>query len=216
MKLYDYFRSSACYRVRIALNLKQITYEKIPVHLVNNGGEQHHPEYLKVNPQGLVPTLNENGHIISQSIAIIEYLDEIYPTPPLLPKSPLARAHVRGLALIVACDMHPLNNLRTTNQLKAQFSAREEQIQTWYYHWFKLGFDAFEKQLSTFPHKGPVCYGHELSMADICLIPQVFNAHRFGFPMEDYPLINAIYEHCLTLPEFKLASPIMDPAYPDR
>lgn len=207
MKLYDYYRSTASYRVRIALNLKQISYEKIQIHLVNHGGEQHHPDYLKVNPQGLVPTLNDNGNIISQSLAIIEYLDEINPTPPLLPKTPIERAHVRQLALLVACDIHPLNNLRVTNRLRSQFSADDEQVQSWYFHWLKLGFDAFEAQLHAFSHKGPVCYGEEVSMADICLVPQVFNAHRFGFTMDDYPLINNINTHCLTLPAFIEAKP---------
>lgn len=207
MKLYDYFRSTASYRVRIALNLKQMNYEKIQIHLINQGGEQHHPDYIKLNPQGLVPTLNENGHIISQSLAIIEYLDELNPTPPLLPKTPLARAHVRQLALLLACDVHPLNNLRVTNRLRSQFSADDEQVQSWYFHWLKLGFDAFEAQLRTIPHKGAVCCGEEVSMADICLIPQVFNAHRFGFPMDDYPLINAINAHCLTIPAFMEAKP---------
>ena len=199
MKLYDYYRSSACYRVRIALNLKQIHYEKISVHLVNNGGEQHHPDYLALNPQGLVPTLNENGHILTQSLAIIEYIDELYPTCPLLPKTPLARAQVRAIALLIACDIHPLNNLRTTNRLRQQFDASEEQVLSWYFNWFQQGFDALEKQLAMLPHKGPYCYGPSITMAEICLVPQVFNAHRFGFSMKDYPLINAIYDHCLTL-----------------
>ncbi len=207
MKLYDYYRSTASYRVRIALNLKQISYTKIEIHLVNQGGEQHHSDYLKLNPQGLVPTLDENGHIIGQSLAIIEYLEELHPTPPLLPKTPLARARVRQLALLLASDVHPLNNLRVTNRLRSQFSADDEQVQDWYFHWLKLGFDAFEAQLRTIPHKEAVCYGDEVSMADLCLIPQVFNAHRFGFSMEDYPLINAINAHCLTLPAFIDARP---------
>ena len=209
MTLYDYYRSTACYRVRIALNLKQISYEKVQIHLVNQGGEQHHPDYLNVNPQGLVPTLDENGHIISQSLAIIEYLDELHPTPPLLPKTPLARAHVRQLSLLIACDVHPLNNLRTTNRLRAQFEANDEQVQSWYFHWLKLGFNAFETQLHEIPHKkeGHFCYGEAISMADICLVPQVFNAHRFGFAMDDYPLINAVNAHCLTLPAFIDAKP---------
>ncbi|OGV51697.1 MAG: maleylacetoacetate isomerase [Legionellales bacterium RIFCSPHIGHO2_12_FULL_42_9] len=210
MKLYDYYRSTACYRVRIALNLKQIRYEKIEIHLINQGGEQHHPDYLKLNPQGLVPTLDENGHIIGQSLAIIEYLDELHPTPPLLPKTLLARAHVRQLALLLACDVHPLNNLRTTNRLRSQFEANDEQVQDWYFHWLKLGFDAFETQLRALPHKGPVCYGDEVTLADICLVPQVFNAHRFGFAMDDYPLINEINAHCLTLAQFIDAKPSVD------
>ena len=138
MKLYDYYRSSASYRVRIALNLKNISYESLPVHLTNDGGEQHRDEYLQLNPQGLVPTLDENGHILSQSLAIIEYLEEINPTPALLPQNPLGRAQVRSLALLVACDMHPLNNLRVLQQLKQQFQATESQVQDWYHHWFRF------------------------------------------------------------------------------
>lgn len=208
MKLYDYYRSTACYRVRIALNIKNMSYQLIPVHLTNQGGEQHLPAYKEINPQGLVPTLDENGHIIQQSLAIIEYLEEICPTPPLLPQTPLARAKVRSLALLIACDMHPLNNLRVLKQLRSQFNASEEQVNAWYYLWLKEGFDAFEKHLETRVHPGNTCYGHELSLADICLVPQVYNAHRFGFSMRDYPLINEINEHCLRLDHFIKAMPI--------
>lgn len=207
MKLYDYFRSTASFRVRIALNIKNISYEAIAIHLVNNGGEQHLPDYRDINPQELVPTLDENGHIIHQSLAIIEYLDEINPSPPLLPQTPLARAQVRSMALAIACDIHPLNNLRVLNQLRNQFKADEEQIKLWYHHWLALGFDALESKLQALPHKASLCYGNEVSLADICLIPQVYNAHRFNFPLGDYPLINAIYEHCITLAPFKDAAP---------
>lgn len=207
MKLYDYYRSSASYRVRIALNLKNISYERFQIHLMNNGGEQHHENYQTLNPQGLVPTLDENGHVITQSLAIIEYLDDICPTPALLPLNPLAKAHVRGLALIIACDTHPLNNLRVLEQLKQQFQATEQQIAVWYHHWLKKGFDAIELQLKNLPRKNPVCYGSEISIADICLIPQVYNAHRFHFSMKDYPLINEINDYCLTLGAFINAAP---------
>lgn len=207
MKLYDYYRSTASYRVRIALNVKKINYEKCSVHLVNNGGEQHLATYLEVNPQGLVPTLDENGHILSQSLAIIEYLDEICPTPPLLPQNPLGRGQVRSLAMIIVCDMHPLNNLRVLQQLKQQFQATEAQVTEWYHHWLKQGFDAIEQQLGHLPRKTNVCYGHEVSLADICLIPQVYNAKRFNFSMKNYPLINKINEHCLTLDAFVDAAP---------
>ncbi|MCW8451219.1 maleylacetoacetate isomerase [Legionella quinlivanii] len=207
MKLYDYYRSTASYRVRIALNIKNISYEKITVHLVNNGGEQHHPDYLNLNPQGLVPTLDEHGHIVTQSLAIIEYLDEISPSPPLLPATPFGRAQVRSLAMLVACDMHPLNNLRVLNQLRSQFKASDEEISQWYHHWLKEGFDAFERRLSTIPHKHQLCYGNEVSLADICLIPQVFNARRFNFSMDEYPLITEIEAYCLSLPAFKNAAP---------
>ncbi|KTC68069.1 glutathione S-transferase (maleylacetoacetate isomerase) [Legionella birminghamensis] len=207
MKLYDYYRSTASYRVRIALNIKNISYERIAVHLVNNGGEHHHPDYLNLNPQGLVPTLDEHGHIVTQSLAIIEYLDEISPTPPLLPATPFGRAQVRSLALLIACDMHPLNNLRVLNQLRSQFGADEAQIHEWYHRWLKEGFDAFERRLSAIPHKHHYCYGNEVSLADICLIPQVYNAKRFGFPMDEYPLINEIEAYCLGLAAFKNAAP---------
>lgn len=207
MKLYDYYRSSSSYRVRIALNLKQINYQSIPIHLVNHGGEQHHADYKALNPQSLVPTLDENGHIITQSLAIIEYLDELNPSPPLLPTHPLGRAEVRSLALLIACDMHPLNNLRVLNQLRKQFEATEEQVQTWYHQWLKLGFDAFEEKLKRLHRKSNVCYGNEITLADICLIPQVYNAKRYGFSMDTYPLIEEINKYCLSLDAFREAAP---------
>lgn len=207
MRLYDYYRSTASYRVRIALNFKQISYETLSVHLVNNGGEQHNENYLKLNPQGLVPTLDENGHILSQSLAIIEYLEDINPEPPLLPQTPLGRGQVRSLAMTVACDMHPLNNLRVLEQLKQQFQATELQINQWYHHWLKQGFDAIEKRLQHLPRKHHVCYGDSISLADICLIPQVYNANRFNFSMNDYPLINKINDYCLTMDAFINAAP---------
>lgn len=207
MKLYDYYRSSASYRVRIALNLKNISYDTVSVHLVNNGGEQHHSDYTQLNPQGLVPTLDENGHILSQSLAIIEYLEEMNPTPALLPANPLGRSQVRGLALQIACDIHPLNNLRVLQQLRLQFQATESQEQAWYHHWLKKGFDALESHLHHLPRKNHVCYGHEVTLADICLIPQVYNAKRFNFSLIDYPLINEINNYCQTIPAFIDAAP---------
>ena len=207
MKLYDYYRSSASYRVRIALNLKQISYELMPVHLVSENGEQHQSDYINLNPQGLVPTLDENGHILSQSLAIIEYIEEINPTPPLLPQNPLGRAQVRSLALLIACDMHPLNNLRVLHELRQQFHATEIQIENWYHHWLKKGFDALESRLQNLSRKNHVCYGHDVTLADICLIPQVYNAKRFKFPLDNYPLINEINDYCLSIPAFIEASP---------
>lgn len=207
MKLYDYYRSTACYRVRIALNLKNIHYDAIPVHLIDHGGEQHKAAYMELNPQGLVPTLDENGHVLTQSLAIIEYLEEICPNPPLLPSNPLARAQTRSLAMLIACDMHPLNNLRVLQQLKSQFQASEEQIQQWYHHWLEKGFNAIEKQLEKLPRKQPVCYGNEISIADVFLVPQVFNARRFNFPLDRYPLISEINNHCLTIQAFRNAAP---------
>ncbi|MFT4059564.1 MAG: maleylacetoacetate isomerase [Legionella sp.] len=207
MKLYDYFRSTACYRVRIALNLKGIAYEKHAIHLLNHGGEHHNEEYRKINPQELVPSLNVDGHILHQSLAIIEYLDEIHPTPALLPIAPLDRANARALALMIACDMHPVNNLRILNRLKEQFHANETQIQDWYHHWLKKGFSAIETKLQSIKKIGPFCLGDAVTIADICLIPQVFNAHRFNFGMHEYPLINEIYDHCTLLNAFKNAAP---------
>ncbi len=207
MKLYDYFRSTTCYRVRIALNLKKISYDKIPIHLVNNFGEQHHPDYLQVNPQGLVPTLVDHGQSLSQSLAIIEYLDELNPNPPLLPKHPYARAQVRGLAQIIACDMHPLNNLRVLQQLRQLFEATETDVNAWYHHWLKKGFDAIEVLLMQLERDASVCYGDAVGLADLCLIPQVYNAVRFNFSMKDYPLINQINDYCLSQTAFIDAAP---------
>ncbi len=202
MKLYDYYRSSCCYRVRIALNLKGIDYEKIQVHLVNQGGEQHHEAYQQINPQQLVPALATNEQILTQSLAIIEYLDEINPHPALLPAQPLERAHVRALAFIIACDIHPLNNLRVLQALKRNYQATEDQLTQWYHQWLTEGFDAFEARLSTLPRSQPICYGDQISLADICLIPQVYNAQRFHFSLTKYPLIQNINDYCLSLPEF--------------
>jgi maleylacetoacetate isomerase len=207
MKLYDYYRSTACYRVRIALNIKNIHYEKIPVHLINNGGEQNSRNYHHINPQELIPSLEAQGQIIHQSLAIIEYLEEIFPEAPLFPHTILDKTHVRSLALLIACDMHPLNNLRVLNQLKKQFKASESEVQDWYHYWLRLGFDAFEEKLHHLKRHKPVCLGDTPSLADICLIPQVYNAKRFNFSMEDYPLINQINTYCLTLSPFKNAAP---------
>lgn len=207
MKLYDYFRSTTCYRVRIALNLKDVTYEKLSIHLINNGGEQHSQNYLQINPQGLVPCLEVDGHTISQSLAIIDYLDETIPEPALLPIAPLDKATVRSLALIVACDMHPLNNLRVLNHLKEAFQPSETQIIEWYHHWLKAGFDAFEAKLRAIQRTKPFCFGDCISLADLCLIPQVYNAQRYHFAMDAYPIINEINTHCLTLAAFKDAAP---------
>jgi maleylacetoacetate isomerase len=207
MKLYDYYRSSSSYRVRIALTYKQINYTSIPVHLVDNSGEHLHPDYLAINPQGLVPTLDENGHILTQSLAIIEYLNELNPSPPLLPTNLLGRANVRSLALIIACDIHPLNNLRVLKQLRTQFDANDAQVTQWYHQWLKAGFDAFEEKLKRLPRSSHFCYGQHVSLADVCLIPQVYNAKRFGFSMTPYPLIEEINAYCLTLDAFRESAP---------
>jgi len=207
MILYNYYRSSASYRVRIALNIKNIHYNMIPINLIPAESDQLKSDYLSVNPQGLVPTLSENGHLLTQSLAIIEYLEELCPTPALLPKTPLARAQVRSLALLIASDIHPLNNLRVLSQLKQQFQASVEQTNEWYHHWLKKGFDAMEKQLKQLPRTIPVCYGHDVTLADLCLIPQVYNAKRFHFSLKHYPLIEEINEYCLTQSAFSDAAP---------
>lgn len=207
MKLFDYFRSSASYRVRIALNIKGIDYEKEPIHLVNNGGEQHEKAYEEINPQQLVPTLIDNGDVLTQSLAIIEYLEETNFYPSLMPQGALARANVRSITQIISCDIHPLNNLRVLNYLQDSFGASKSQKLDWYRHWIKLGFDAIEKRISGFPRTKPVCYGSEITIADICLIPQVYNAKRFDCPLDNYPLINEINEYCLSLEPFAKAAP---------
>ena len=200
-KLYDYFRSSCSYRVRIALNLKEISYDVIPVSLLNH--ENNEPTYLEMNPQGLVPTWQDDTIILGQSLAILEYLDEAYPTTtPLLPKNLMMRAKARQLSNIIACDMHPLNNLRVKEYLlDAGFS--NEAFMRWYHHWLKEGFDCLELMVSN----GPYCLGDELTIADICLIPQIYNAKRFNFDLSIYPKVMNIYHHCQTINAFIQAEP---------
>lgn len=205
MQLYDYYRSSCAYRVRIALAVKELDYTAIKVDLTQ--GAQHTAAYQDYNPQGLVPTLVENQHILTQSLAIIEYIDECYPSPSLLPSTALERAQVRALALTIACDIHPLNNLRVLNTLRKDWKAHPEQITQWYHRWLQEGFDAMERQLAKYERNKLFCYGDKVSLADLCLIPQVYNAKRFEFPLEPYPIIQSIYEHCNQIPAFIKASP---------
>ncbi len=205
MQLYDYYRSSCAYRVRIALAVKQIDYHAIKVDLTQN--EQRAKIYQDYNPQGLVPTLIDDDHIITQSLAIIEYLDEQYPNPPLLPQSALKRAQVRSVAMSIACDIHPLNNLRILNTLRKDWQASPEQVTQWYHRWLEEGFNAIEKKLRDYPRKALFCFGDAISLADLCLIPQVYNAKRFEFSLEPYPIIQAINDHCVKLPAFIQASP---------
>lgn len=205
MQLYDYYRSSCAYRVRIALNLKGLAYTIIPVDLTQDA--QHAPEYQAKNPQALVPTLIDGAHTFTQSLAIIAYLDEQYPTPPLLPKTPIERAQARALALSIACDIHPVNNLRILNCLRKNWQANPEQIQEWYQHWIQEGFTAIEKQLASYPRQQAFCVADSVSVADICLIPQVYNALRFNCPMDPYPTIQNIYDHCTQIPAFMQAAP---------
>ncbi len=207
MKLYSYWRSSAAYRVRIGLNLKNIPYEQIPVHLVKDGGEHLKAEYTTKNPQGLVPALElDDGTVLTQSLAILEYLDDLSKENLLLPTAAIEKAKVRALAQAVACDIHPVNNLRILKYLSNELGVSEEAKNIWYRHWIEVGFAAIEKTLKT-SSNGSFCFGHAPTLADICLIPQVYNAHRFKVDMTVYPLLSKINEHCLTLEAFAKAAP---------
>jgi len=207
MELYTYFRSSAAYRVRIALNLKGLKADYRYVHLVKDGGQQHKPEYLALNPQGLVPALVDHGQVLTQSLAIIEYLEETHPQPPLLPKDALGRARVRALAQVVACDIHPLNNSRLLKYLERELHADETARNTWYRYWVVEGFMALEKLLAGNSRTGKFCHGDQPTLADICLVPQVFNARRFEIDLAPFPTIHRINDYCLTLQAFADASP---------
>jgi len=209
--LYSYFRSSASYRVRIALHLKGQSYDTVPVHLLNHGGEQFAPAFSALNPQSLVPVMEEEGRHITQSLAILEYLEERFPTPALLPSGLLDRAHVREIALAIACDIHPLNNLRVLRMLKSELGVSDEVKQQWIQHWVKLGFAALEQQLAASPQRGRFCFGDTPTMADCCLIPQIFNARRFEVDMTPYPTLVAIEEACAGLAAFQLAQPSAQP-----
>jgi len=209
IKLYSYFRSSASFRVRIALNLKQLTYEIVPIHLVKNNGEQHAAEYLALNPSGLIPSIDHDGKILIQSGAICEYLNEVYPDPPLLPHDVVERAWVRGVCNLIACDIHPINNLRVLNYLTKTLGHDESQKKDWYQHWIKQGFDALEKVLT--PHAGHHCLGNMVTMADVFVVPQVWNAQRYQCRMDDYPILQQVYENAMQLSAFQKASPAAQP-----
>lgn len=205
--LYSYWRSSAAYRVRIALNLKGLDYAIAPVHLVRDGGEQHAEEYRALNPQQLVPTLVDGGNAIHESLAIIQYLEEAYPdTPRLLPSGALACARVRALAQAIACDIHPIGNLRVLQYLQRELGASDEQKLAWSRHWIELGFDAIETMLAA-RRAGAFCEGNAPSMADCCLVPQVYNARRFGVSLARYPTIERIDAVCRKLEAFARAAP---------
>lgn len=211
MKLYSYYRSSASYRVRIALNLKDISHDIIPVDLVKK--EQKAEGFLSMNPQGLVPTLQDGDKTFTQSLAILEYLEEHYPhTPRLLPPIPALRAKIRAFALAIACDIHPLNNVRVLNYLKEELHCDDAAKNTWYQYWVQQGLAALEQTLTT--EHTPYCFGNEPSLADVCLIPQLYNARRFECDMSVYPRLVAIETHCLKLHAFKKASPEQQVDYP--
>jgi len=205
MKLYGYWRSSAAYRVRIALHLKGLAFESIPVHLVKDGGEQHKTTYTDLNPTHLVPTLVDDDVILHQSIAIIEYLDDKYPLVALYPKDIVAKAKVKALALDVACEMHPVNNLRVQQYLVKNLSLQEDDKLIWSHHWMNLGFVALEQQLAL--SAGEYCFGDNITMADICLVPQVYNANRFNLDMSEFPNICRVVENCNQHPAFIAALP---------
>ena len=216
VRLYTYCRSSAAYRVRIALNLKGLDYHSEYIHLLKVGGEQFSAAYRALNPQMLVPSYCEGEQTLSQSLAIIEYLEERHPNPALLPKGSQARAQVRSLALSIACDIHPLNNLRVLRYLEQQLVLDKAARERWYCHWIDEGFSALETRLMAqrgvdtdtgVRANGDYCHGDQPSMADICLIPQVYNALRFNCDISVYPTIQRIYQHCMGLTDFQQAAP---------
>lgn len=207
MELYTYFRSSAAYRVRIALNIKRLEAEHRYVHLVRDGGEQHHHGFHRLNPQERIPVFVDGGAPLTQSMAIIEYLEEIHPNPPLLPGDVADRAWVRSIANIIACDIHPLNNLAVTQYLAAEFGMDEGGRIKWYHHWMAKGFKALEEMLAKDPRVKTYCYGNRVSMADLFLVPQVYNAKRFDLDMSPYPTISRIDDACMQLDAFKRAAP---------
>jgi maleylpyruvate isomerase len=209
MRLFGYFRSGTSHRVRIALNLKGLTYETVPVHLLK--GEQRQDAYRALNPQGLVPTLEDGGARIGQSLAIIDYLEEVHPEPPLLPADPVGRARVRALALTVACDMHPLNNLRVLKHLGRTLGLDQTARDEWCRHWMAEGFAALEQRLAAEPDTGRFCHGDRPGMADVCLVPQVVSAERWKTDLGPYPTVRRIHEACMALEPFVRAMPANQP-----
>ena len=215
LKLYSYWRSSAAYRVRIALNLKGLPHELIPVSLINNGGEHRSEEYRALNPQGKVPTLIDGERIVRQSMAIVEYIEESYAGEHrLMPVTARERARVRALAQIVACDIHPVNNLGVMQYLEHEFNAPQVERDRWIKHWIIEGFKGFETLLATNPSTGEFCEGDEPTMADVCLVPQVYNAKRWSVDMTAYPMIQRISDSCMKLDEFARARPENQPDAP--
>lgn len=211
MQLYNYFRSSASFRVRIALALKGLDYEYVSVHLLKEGGQQFADAFRAMNPAALVPVLDDDGTVLTQSLAIIEYLDETRPQPPLLPQDAAGRARVRAIALAIACEIHPLNNLRVLGYLSKTLGASEAQRSAWYCHWVETGLAAVEAMLAGDPHTGVCCHGDTPTLADICLVPQIFNAQRFKARLDHVPTVMRIHEHCLTLPAFARSVPALQP-----
>jgi maleylacetoacetate isomerase len=211
MKLYTYFRSSAAYRVRIALNLKGVDYEAISIDIRPPVVAHRTPQFLSVNPQGLVPALQHDGETITQSLAIIEYLNELYPRPPLLPASPADRAHVRAMALAVACDIHPINNSRVLNYLRSPLALDEDAVNSWYHHWIDTGFSSLEDSARHSSGDGCHMFGDSATLADIFIVPQMYNARRFKCDLEPYPTLRGICAHLESLPAFARAAPEVQP-----
>ncbi|MGV7210284.1 maleylacetoacetate isomerase [Oxalobacteraceae bacterium A2-2] len=211
MKLYTYFRSSAAYRVRIALNLKGLAYDAIPVHLLRNGGEQLSEGYRAINPSALVPALDDGGEIVTQSLAIMEYLDEVHPLIPLLPQDALGRARVRALALDIAADTHPLGNLRVLKYITGPLGQSEQAKLAWQQHWLGTGLAILERKLAEDSRTGRYCHGDTPTLADCCLVPQVFAAQRFQVGLAPYPTVLRIHDACATLEAFQLAHPARQP-----
>ncbi len=211
MKLYNYFRSSASFRVRIALNLKGLPYEYAVVHLTKGGGQQFAPEFRAINPDALIPVLDDEGQRLTQSLAIIEYLEETHPEPPLLPTAPLERAYVRAIALGIACEIHPLNNLRVLRYLVRDLKVTDEQKDAWYRHWVQEGLAAIEARLVAEQRSGRYALGSQVTLADVVIVPQIFNAKRFDCRLDHVPTVMRIFEHCMELPAFVDAQPARQP-----
>jgi maleylpyruvate isomerase len=211
MKLYTFFRSSASYRVRIALNLKGLDYQQAPIHLRRGGGEQLNQSYRAINPQALVPALEDDGRILTQSLAIIEYLDERYPKPPVLPSDAADRAVVRSMALLIACEVHPIQNLRVLNHLKSDHQQSDDDTIRWARHWIDLGLAALEQIVISASKQGSFCFGDTPTLADLCLVPQLGNARRFGLDLSAYPKLLAVEAACMSLAAFADAAPEKQP-----
>jgi len=211
VKLYSYFRSSAAFRVRIALNLKGVPYETVPVHLLRAGGEQFSDSYRRTNPASLIPALEDDGHVLTQSLAIIEYLEERFPQPALLPDDALSRAYVRSVALSIACDIHPLNNLRVLRYLVRDLGVSEQAKNSWYRHWIEQGLGQLEQFLVSGGRTGRYALGDRITIADLAIVPQIFNARRLDCNLDPIPTVRAIADACMQLDAFNRAQPALQP-----